>query len=410
MDRQAISVARRPAHVPEELVVDFDVFSLACDDGDVQKAWYELVRDTPDIFWTPRNGGHWVATRADDIRVIQADHERFSMREQVIPKGRRGIPTPPLDLDPPEHFKYRKILAPFFLPKGVAKVEQSVREVMGEIVKRIAPQGRCEFMRDVARHLPIIVFLRLMGLPLEHRERLLEMAEDYSSAVEVADSQRARLAMREYMTGQIESRRRSPQDDLLTAVVQATVDGEPLREEMLQGMCTLLLSGGLDTVKSMLGFTARFLATHPEERRYLARNRAAIPRAVEEFIRRQGITNTARLITKDFEYKGVRFRKDDHIQIPNSLVGLDPELNEDPLKMDFGRQRSQHAAFGTGPHLCPGAPLARVEMRVFLEHWLEAVPDFELKPGVQPRSRVGMTNTMNEMHLVWDAGPPKTEA
>lgn len=393
----------RPDHVPADLVVDFDCFTLTADDGDVQKQWYELARRTPDIFWTPYNGGHWVATRAEDIRVMQADYERFSMAEQVIPKARRGIPTPPLDLDPPEHFKYRRILAPFFLPRGIAQVEESIHAVMREIIERVAPLGECEFMQDVARHLPIIVFLRLMGLPLEQREELLELAEAYSSATRVEDSQKARLAMREYMVTQIEARRRNPEDDLLTAVVQAEIDGEPISEEMLQGMCTLLLSGGLDTVKSMLGFTARFLATHPQQRRRLAQNPDMIPGAVEEFIRRQGITNTARLVTHDFEFKGILFKKGDQVQIPNSLIGLDPDVNDRPLEMDFDRPAPiKHGAFGGGPHVCVGASLARTELRIFLQYWLDAIPDFELKPGSCPEVRVGMTNTILDVHLVWE--------
>lgn len=393
----------RPDHVPADLVVDFDCFTLTADDGDVQKQWYELGQKTPGLFWTPYNGGHWVATRAETIHVIQSDHERFSMAEQVIPKGRRGIPTPPLDLDPPEHFKYRKIIAPFFLPKGIKQIEDSIHEVMQEIVDRVAPLGECEFMADVARHLPIIVFLRLMGLPLEQREMLLELAEAYSGATRLEDSQQARLNMRAYMIEQIEDRRKNPQDDLLTAVVQSRIDGEPISEEMLQGMCTLLLSGGLDTVKSMLGFTARSLAIHPEQRRQLVENPEMIPDVVEEFIRRQGITNTARLITRDFEFNGVQFKAGDQVQIPNCLAGLDSDWNENPLELNFNRpQPIKHAAFGYGPHLCPGAALARTELRIFLQYWLKAIPEFELKAGARPTVRVGMTNTIQNVYLVWN--------
>lgn len=390
-----------PSHIPADRVLDFNFFDITAGDGDVQKTWYELQQNTPDIFWTPHNGGHWVATRAEDIKIIQADHERFSMKESSLPRGRRGIPSPPIDLDPPEHFKYRKLIAPFFLPKGVAKIEPSIHDVMQEVIERVAPQGECEFMSDVAKHLPIVVFLRLVDLPLEDREMLLDMSEAYMSASNVEASQQARRDLRDYMVKQIEERRQNPRGDVISSLVQAEVDGAPMAEDALQGMCTLLLSGGLDTVKSMLGFTARTLATHPKQRRQLVEDPSLIPTAVEEFIRRQGITNTARLITHDFEFKGLQFKKGEQIQIPNSLVGLDPDFNDNPLELDFSRKPVKHGAFGSGPHLCPGAALARTELRIFLEYWLKAIPDFELNPDKSPVVKVAVTNSVKEVWLTW---------
>jgi len=400
---QAAAQLETPAHIPSELVdPDFDFFALKAPDGDPPLAW-KAVKDThPPIFWTNQNGGHWVATRSDDIETIQLDHERFSMTEMALPKGRRGMKSPPIDLDPPEHFAYRAVISPAFSPKAVAAVEETIRTVLRGVIARIEPLGECEFVRDVAHVLPITVFLGMMGLPQEDADYLLPLSRLNTQAKELEVTQRTRAEMADYLRDKIEDRKINPRDDVLTKVVQGKVNGRDLNEVELRGMCTLLLAGGLDTVASMMGFIARFLATHPEHRRQLIAEPALIPRAIEELFRRHGISNTARLITHDFEFQGVWLKQGEMIQIPNCLFGIDPEKVEDPLTINFKREGViPYAAFGNGPHRCPGIALARLEIRAFLEEWLPRIPDFQIKPGTRPQATIGMTHSMKELWLSW---------
>jgi len=131
-------------------------------------------------------------------------------------------------------------------------------------------------------------------------------------------------------------------------------------------------------------------------------SREALQKAViEEFVRRFAVANTARLITRDLDYKGVQFKAGDHILPSNVFVGLDDRLNEKPLSVDFEREKSAHATFGNGPHICPGAVLARREIRVFLREWLRRIPDFRIKPGSKPVLATGMVNGVLELQLVW---------
>ncbi|ATE66318.1 cytochrome P450 [Rhizorhabdus dicambivorans] len=389
--------------IPQALVdADFDMFALKVPDGDAQIVWTE-VRDThPPIFWTNQNGGHWVFTRADDIEAAQKDHEHFSMREGAIPKGRRGIPSPPIDVDPPRHFAYRAVLSPAFSPKAVAALETVTRSVLLEAIDKVIDKGECEFVSEIAHVLPITVFLKMMGLPLEDAKVLLPLSHQNTQAKELVDTQAARAGMVRYIIDKIEDRRASPGSDVLSHVVHSKVDGQPIAEQDLLGMCALLLAGGLDTVASMLGFFARFLALNPGHREDLVANPDRIPKAIDELIRRHGVANTARIMTADYNYKGVLLRKDDMVLVPNCLHGLDPQQVNMPLEVDFDRPPPiPSAAFGNGPHRCPGIALARMEMKVFLQEWLKRIPEFRIKSGTTPVATIGATNSMQELWLSW---------
>ena len=394
---------RTPSYVPRELVVDgFDIFNLEVPDADPPLVWHKVKLAHPPIFWTNENGGHWVATDAADIKAIQLDHVRFSMAQHNIPKNRRGMRAPPIDLDPPQHFGYRALISPAFSPKALAALESSIQQVLDDLLDRVAPKGECEFVEDVAHVLPITVFLRMMGLPEEDAGYLLPLSTLNTQAKELEVSQRTRAQMAEYLKDKIEARKAHPTDDVLSQVVHGKVDGQPVPEDALLGMCTLLLAGGLDTVASMMGFIFRFLATHPAHLAELAANPALIPQATEEFFRRCGIANTARILVEDCEFHGVALKAGDLIQIPNCLYGLDASVVDNPLEVDFHRKAPiPYASFGNGPHSCPGKALARLEVRLLLRSWLSRIPEFTIKPGTTPRARIGMTNSMRELWLCW---------
>jgi len=163
--------------------------------------------------------------------------------------------------------------------------------------------------------------------------------------------------------------------------------------------------GGLDTVASMLGFIARFLALNPGHRRQIVErldDEAFLKHAVEELLRRHGIANTARIVAQDTELGGVQLKAGDVILPPNLLVGLDERAVEDPTRVDFARPFPiRHATFGNGVHTCPGAVLARRELQVFLQEWLRRIPDFEIKPGTTPVAATGMVNGVLKLELSW---------
>jgi cytochrome P450 len=354
----------------------------------------------PDIFWTPRNGGHWIATRGEDIREIQTNHRRFSQRVMTIPAAAQFFRILPANADPPEHGPYRRIIMPAFLPKAIERLEAGIGAQARELVEAIAPLGRCEFIEDFARKLPIIAFLKVVDLPIGDRELLVRLADTIMHGTDRAAADAAQADMLAYIMKWIEERRANPGDDLISTVVHARIEDRPLDGEEILGLVRLILFGGLDTLTSLMGFVWRFLATHPDHCAQLAKHPELRRNAVEELIRRHGVVNTARFITEDCVYKGVPFRAGDMIQIPNALVGLDERINPDPLAVDFRRPHPQHAAFGSGPHTCPGALLARREIAISLEAWLELIPRFGL--AAKPQLHSGSSNNgVLRLDLAW---------
>jgi len=398
----------KPPHVPADRVVDFDFYNLPGADQDIQLAYRAVQQSAPDIFWTPHNGGHWVATRAEDIEAMQRDHERFSHRRIVLPRMPPEAPAQiPLEIDPPRHSGYRRPLMRALLPNVVNALDGKINQITTELIDGFAARGACEFIGEFASILPINVFLDLVDLPRADRDYLLPLTEDSVRGSTVEVRMASHQAVANYLQKWIVARRETPGEDLLSQIVNAEIDGEKISHAEATSFATLVLFGGLDTVASMLGFVARYLAMHPGHRRQLVAgldDEAFMKTAIEELLRRHGIANTARYITRDFDYKGLRFREGDMILPPNLLVGLDERKVENPLNVDFTRPFPiPHSTFGNGPHTCPGAVLARRELRVFLDHWLRRIPDFAIKPGTRPVMATGLVNGILRLELVWPA-------
>jgi cytochrome P450 len=399
-------LAETPDNVPEERVVDFDIYNIPGSNEDVQLAYRAFQQRHPDIFWTPRNGGHWVATRAEDIETMQREYEHFSNARIVIPLMPPETPRQiPLEVDPPEHAAYRRVLTLALLPRQVEALDGKVREVTVELIESLHANGECEFIEAFAKQLPINVFLDLVDLPRADRALLLPLTEESVRAPTVERRQAAHEGVAGYLMKWILARRETPGQDLLSKIVNTDINGSRISLEEAISFSVLVLFGGLDTVATMLGFIARFLALNPAHRQQIAENlqdEKFLRNAIEELIRRHGISNTARILTADYDYKGVSFRKGDLVLPPNLLFGLDERKVTDPLNVDFSRPfPPPHAAFGHGPHSCPGAMLARREIRIFLQEWLTRIPDYEITAGTTPAFGTGMVNGILSLNLSW---------
>lgn len=407
MDNSALQsrIADKPAHVPEALVVDFDMYDFAGGRDGPQAALREIQQSCPDIFWTPRNGGHWVATRADDVEAMLRDPARFSSQRVFLPRDDTAPRSLPLEVDPPLHTELRKPLSRALFPKIIDQMEPRVLEMASALVDGLIERGECEFVSEFANVMPINIFLDLVDLPREERHTLLPLVEAFIKSGTVETRQQAQLAVFMYVTDVVRARRAVPGTDLASIVVNAEIDGTRISEPDAIAYMTLILFGGLDTIASMLSFITLFLADHPAHRAQLiARldDDAFVRNAIEELFRRFGIVQAARVIQEDFDYKEVPFRRDDAILPVNLLCGLDDRRLSDPLTVDFNREKpARHLVFGAGPHSCPGATLARREVTVFLREWLRRIPDFAVKPGCRPVHVMGVTCSIHALHLVW---------
>jgi cytochrome P450 len=204
-----------------------------------------------------------------------------------------------------------------------------------------------------------------------------------------------------YLEKWIALRRAQPGSDFISRVVQVQVDGRPITHQEVLSECALALFGGLDTVAGTMAFIARFLATHPERRQELVANPGLIPQAIEELLRRHSIPTVSRVLTRDVTLDDVTMKAGDSVQLTTIFHGLDERAWPDPLTVNFQRRTTDHMAFGKGVHKCPGANLARSEIRVFLEEWLRRIPEFSIAPGEHAVTATGAVAGVLRLPLVW---------
>jgi cytochrome P450 len=391
-----------PAHVPPERVVDVDLYRMTGADSDPHASWKQLQDSSPNgLVWTPRNGGHWIVTRGRDIARIYADHEHFSSRITIVPRAYgEQYPLRPTTLDPPEHRLFRKFLTTALASTAGRGIEVKVRELAAAAAERVRPDGGCDAIADFAAQIPVHLFLHLADLPAADAATLPRYAEDPS---ESSESTVLPVMQRyaDYLRAALIARQRRPGADVLSVLVTHEVDGRRLTIDEAVDVAVALMTGGIDTVISQLGFMLIFLAREPAHRRRLAAEPAAVRPAVAEMLRRFPIMTKARLVRHRQTIEGVTVREGDMIVLP-PLHGLDDREFTAPMTVDFTRQVSPHSAFGNGVHRCPGASLASLELETALQAWLARIPEFTIDPARPPTMRGGILTAVLSAGLQWD--------
>ena len=388
-----------PAHVPAELVRDFNYFDMA-GDVDIHEHFHKLHAG-PDIFFTPHHGGHWVLTRYDDVAHVFENDADFSSRHATVPFP--PIQVTLMENDGQLHNDFRNLLQPYFSPKSIVNLEKVAADLTTTLIDGFISKGECEFTQDFAMRMPIIIVMNLCEFPQEDTAYLSQISDDITRGGSAEAQQAAFQRVAEYLaTKIIPARMANPGKDMISAIIHGKVDGgrSPTMMEIM-GLSTLLIVGGLDTVASMLGFITMFLARNPGHRKQLIDNPAQIPQAMEEMFRRFGVPNIVRTVARDLVYKGIEFKAGDFVMTSTTLAGTDDRHYPDAMSVDFNRADRKHVTFGRGPHQCIGSFLARTEIRVFLQQWLQRIPDFEIKAGEQPVCLPGKANRVTYLPLTW---------
>ncbi len=408
MSLQTIDFAKAvPSHVPADRVVDYDVYQglLYSASGDLHDGLYRIAEDRGrGIFWTPHNGGHWFINDYELLFEAARKPELFSSTEMTIPPVPEEPRLIPLFLDPPEHGLFRAPLMRQFTPGKMLALEAGIREFTNELIDAIEAQGRCEFVEAIAEPLPIKIFMRIMGMPLdrlrEFRNWILDML---SSDDDRRASSYANIA--ELMDGLIRERQAEPRDDLISHLLSLEIGSRPITYEETQAYCLLLFAAGLDTVANALAFGMNFMAGRPDLQERLSTDPALIPEAVEELLRKFGVPMPARTASRDFSFAGAQIRKGERVMLMLPAANLDPKVFPDPYTFDLDRENKAHVAFNVGPHRCIGSHLARIELRVFWEEWLRRIPRFRHDPDRPATFRAGLTLAVHELGIAWD--PPR---
>jgi len=355
-------------------------------------AWWSELRGECPIAHTGRRGSTWLPVSYDDIQYIAHDPELFSSRDvSVITPGREEDPhrqlpliAPPITSDPPHHTWARRMLLPRFGPSAIDAMETTTRAAARELIDRFANAGRADAAVDYAQHIPVRVIATMLGVPLEDEEIFtgwaVRVIQEGIQNIEAATD--AVMELITYFTDKLSEREASDPasrpDDVLTFIVEARHDGEPLSPQHQIGTCFLLLLAGIDTTWSAIGSSIWHLATHPEDQARLRAEPELMATAVEEFLRYYSPVTMARSVTSDAEVRGCPMKAGDKILMAFPAGNRDPEVFADPDTFLIDRANNRHFAFGSGIHRCLGSNLARMELRVAIEELITRIPTFEL--------------------------------
>jgi len=291
-----------------------------------------------------------------------------------------------------------------FSPKTINGLKDSIRALAREYIDRIAGDGRCEFMSTVAEPLPVTVFLKMLGMPLDKVPEYRALVTAHLSEIQPNPAmalqrlQQVAAAMRETLL----ERRDNPQDDIISMLWQVKVDGQPTTLEDLENYGVLLFIAGLDTVMQGMGHGVRHLAMNPVLQDELRADPALIADATEEMLRRYTFTVPPRRVAKDLTFLGVEMKANERLMLFLPGADLDPKEYPHADRFDVKRQGPAHIAFNAGPHRCLGSHLARVELNILYEEMLSRLPRFRLDADRPPKFHGGHVVGVEELHLVWE--------
>jgi cytochrome P450 len=344
--------------------------------------WDELRQKCP-IAHTDRFMGVYLPTRYADVRAIAYDTEHFSSHKVVV---REGDPpkggAPPITTDPPKHAGAKAVLLPAFTPEAIERHAPKTREICRELVDRVAGQPACDAAVDYAQEIPVRLMAHMLGIPAQDGDRFRAWIHDLLE-LGITDNEvlhRANDEMTDYFRAAAEKRREAPGDDLISNLLAARINGNPLSDNHFFGTLRLLLVAGIDTTWSAIGACLWHLATHAADRRRLVAEPALLPTAVEEFLRAYAPVTMAREIVKETRINGTTFKRGEMVLLSFPAANRDPDMFPDADRVVIDRGQNRHAAFGLGIHRCIGSNLARMEIRTALAEWLARIPEFRLEP------------------------------
>jgi cytochrome P450 len=351
---------------------------------------YRAMREAAAVL--PFDGNMVIVCRRGEIEEAFRRPDIFSSNMSAVDL-QNVRPMIPLQIDPPDHKKYRKILDPLFAPRRMAELEEPLTRLVNDLLDRFEGRDEIDFAAEFSIPFPSQVFLTLLGLPLDETPRFLAMKDGIirpehvtgsvrGSEVAIAHQRASANSIYAYFDDVLDQRQIEGQDDILTTFLHTEVDGHSLTREDILDICFLFLIAGLDTVTASLDCFFAYLARHPEQRRRLAEDPSIIPAAVEELLRWESpVTTVARVAVEDTELGGCPIKAGQHVNVLIGSANTDDAEFGDGDEVRFDRDPNRHLAFGGGIHRCLGSHLARHELRVALQEWHRRFPDYSIKPG-----------------------------
>ena len=368
-------------------------------------AAFKRLREKSPVVWVDEGddgAGFWAITKHADIIEVSRDYKRFTaargIRIEEMADDELDARRTLMEFDPPDHTRLRRLVQPGFTPKVVTTYEAAFRELVGLVLDEVLPLGEFDFVTELARELPIRMLCRLVGVPEGDSAQLVTWGDQMISnadpeytpvIIDKVDSDEYRLLpfrspaaleIFRYAEEIALERRQDPKDDIITTLLTAEPDGEPLTDLEFKNFFTLMMVAGNETTRHTISHGLIYLHDHPDQ---LAQWRESLKTgsetATEEILRASSVTmHFRRTTTEDTEIRGVPIRAGDKVVVWYTSANYDTDLFDDPFTLDLRRDPNPHIAFGTGRHVCLGQSLARLEVRVFFEEFLSRVAGFEV--------------------------------
>jgi cytochrome P450 len=368
-------------------------------------AAFKRLRQKSPVAWVAEGddgAGFWAITKHADIIEVSRDYRRFTaargIRIEEMADDELDARRTLMEFDPPDHTRLRRLVQPGFTPKVVTTYEAAFRQLVGLVLDEVLPLGEFDFVTEIARELPIRMLCRLVGVPEDDSSELVTWGDQMISnadpeytpvIIDKVDSDEYRLLpfrspaaleIFRYAEEIALERRQDPKDDIITTLLTAEPDGEPLTDLEFKNFFTLMMVAGNETTRHTISHGLIYLHDHPDQ---LAQWREDLKTgsetATEEILRASSVTmHFRRTATEDTEIRGVSISAGDKVVVWYTSANYDTDLFDDPFTLDLRRDPNPHIAFGTGRHVCLGQSLARLEVRVFFEEFLSRVADFEV--------------------------------
>jgi cytochrome P450 len=352
--------------------------------------WTRLRREDP-VHWVEENPEmpFWAITKHADISAIGKQPDKFLngptllIRTEPDRRGESNFPPTLIDMDPPKHGAYRKIIAKRFTPGALKRLHGDIEDIAKEIVDDLlesGESGEVDFVEKVAAPLPIAVIAWLLGVPRSDWRLLFEWtnrtigANDPEYQVEGQTSaetaNQAMVELFQYFTKLVEEKKKNPADDLVTVFANAEVNGEKLPPMDVLTYCLIIVIAGNETTRNATSGGMMALAQNPGELARIQKDLSLLPSAVEEIVRwTSPIIHFARTTTQDVEIRDKKIKKGQHLALFYPSANRDEEIFEDPFSFRVDRRPNRHLGFGIGEHFCAGAHVARLELE-YAFRWL----------------------------------------
>jgi len=380
-------------------------------------SWAWLRRHAPVAWFEPPGMlPFWAITRYEDCGAILRDHRRFVIapRLGVFPEEQAPSDAPPfrhlLNMDPPEHGRYRNLLSQQFTPKALERKRAAVGGIVDETLARVADRAQVDFVETVAAIIPLAVIAEMLGIPREDWQHVFHLSNtllgaadpEYQQGATLAETaERAQQEFLEYFRRLSSARRREPRDDFITALANAEVDGKPIPEWELLSYYVLLIVAGNETTRNATSGGLLALIENPGELEKLRRDPTLVPTAVEEVVRWVSpVVQFCRTAVEDVEVRGTRVRKGEACCIFYPSANRDEDVFPDPFTFRVERTPNEHYGFGIGVHFCLGANLARLELQEIFKRLVARLDRVELA-GPVDRMHSSFVGGIKRMPVRW---------